>query len=64
MKKALISLSGGLDSTVLLSNLLSNGYEVEAVTFFYGSKHNPYENEAAEKIAALYNIPLQKMDIY
>lgn len=40
MKKAIISLSGGLDSTMLLMKLLSEGYEVKAYSFDYGQKHD------------------------
>lgn len=40
MKKAVISLSGGLDSTCLLLELLSKGYEVRAYGFNYGQKHS------------------------
>ena len=40
MKKAVISLSGGLDSTCLLLELLSQGYEVRAYGFDYGQKHS------------------------
>lgn len=38
--KAIISLSGGLDSTMLLMTLLSNGKEVKAYSFDYGQKHD------------------------
>ena len=38
-KKAVISLSGGLDSTMLLMTLLSERYEVRAYAFDYGQKH-------------------------
>lgn len=38
--RAVISLSGGLDSTMLLMHLLSNGMEVRAYSFDYGQKHN------------------------
>lgn len=38
-KKAVISLSGGLDSTMLLMTLLSGDYEVRAYAFDYGQKH-------------------------
>lgn len=38
-KKAVISLSGGLDSTMLLMRLLAQGYEVKAYSFNYGQKH-------------------------
>jgi 7-cyano-7-deazaguanine synthase len=36
---AVISLSGGLDSSCLLIRLLSLGYEVHGVSFDYGQKH-------------------------
>lgn len=39
-KKAVVSLSGGLDSTCLLLKLLSEGYEVRAFGFNYGQKHS------------------------
>lgn len=39
-KKAVISMSGGLDSTCLAVNLLSEGYQVKAYAFDYGQKHN------------------------
>ena len=39
MKKAVISLSGGMDSTGLLVHLLSEGYEVYCLSFYYGQKH-------------------------
>ena len=39
--KAVISLSGGLDSTMLLMWLLGNGYkEIKAYSFDYGQKHD------------------------
>lgn len=40
MKKAVLSLSGGLDSTCLLIHLLQKGYEVTCVSFNYGQKHS------------------------
>jgi len=39
MKKAVLSLSGGMDSSSLLLHLLANGYEVTALGFNYGQKH-------------------------
>lgn len=65
MKKAILSLSGGLDSTTLLAWLLQkHEYSVAGcVSFRYGSKHNQYENAAAEYIANHYQVPLQKVEI-
>ena len=45
--KVILSLSGGLDSAVLLASLFAKGHEVLAVTFDYGSKHGDYEIQAA-----------------
>jgi 7-cyano-7-deazaguanine synthase len=39
MKQAVLSLSGGMDSSSLLLHLLANGYEVTALGFDYGQKH-------------------------
>jgi len=39
MKKAVLSLSGGMDSTCLLIHLLSKGFEVKAYSFDYGQRH-------------------------
>lgn len=39
MKKAVLSLSGGMDSSTLLIHLLANGYQVTALGFDYGQKH-------------------------
>ena len=38
-KYAVLSLSGGLDSSTLLLHLLANDYEVTALSFDYGQKH-------------------------
>ena len=38
-KQAVLSLSGGMDSSTVLLNLLSNDYEVVALSFDYGQKH-------------------------
>lgn len=38
--RAVISLSGGLDSTCLLLHLLAQGMEVRAYSFYYGQKHD------------------------
>jgi 7-cyano-7-deazaguanine synthase len=38
-KQAVLSLSGGLDSSTLLLHLLANDYEVTALSFDYGQKH-------------------------
>lgn len=40
IKKGVISLSGGLDSTCLLMSMLAIGMEVKAYSFSYGQKHS------------------------
>ena len=62
-KKAILALSGGMDSATLLAWLLHQGFAVEAVSFDYGSKHNSHERLMAEAFAAHYNVPLHKIDL-
>ena len=38
-KQAVLSLSGGMDSSTVLLHLLANDYQVTAVGFDYGQKH-------------------------
>src|SRR6185369_12591715 len=49
-QKAVVLLSGGLDSTTTLAIALSEGFEVYALTFRYGQRH-AVEIEAARRIA-------------
>lgn len=49
-RKAVMALSGGVDSTTVLAWLLVNGYDVSCVSFVYGSKHNRYELQCAEAV--------------
>lgn len=60
--KAIVSLSGGMDSATVLAEALDQGREVQAVSFYYGSKHNPFENAQAERIAAHYGVPWRLLD--
>ncbi|MEZ5690970.1 MAG: 7-cyano-7-deazaguanine synthase QueC [Rickettsiales bacterium] len=50
-KKAVLLLSGGLDSTTVLAMAKEQGFSVHALSFSYGQRHN-YELSAAKKIAA------------
>lgn len=54
--KGLVLYSGGLDSTVVLYDALSKGYDITALTFKYGQRHE-HEVECAKKIANSLNIP-------
>ena len=49
---AVIVLSGGMDSAVLLAHELSLGTAVAALSFDYGSKHNPCELPMAREMCA------------
>lgn len=49
-KYAVISLSGGMDSSTLLLKLLSEGYEVTALSFDYGQKHKVELERATELV--------------
>jgi 7-cyano-7-deazaguanine synthase len=55
MKKAVLSLSGGMDSSSLLLHLLANGYEVTALGFDYGQKHK-VELERATDLVKYINL--------
>jgi 7-cyano-7-deazaguanine synthase len=49
-KKAIVLLSGGIDSATTLAIAKDSGYEVYAISFRYGQRHH-FEIEAAKKIA-------------
>lgn len=53
-KQAVLSLSGGMDSSTLLLHLLANGYEVTCLSFDYGQKHN-VELERAKELVKYLN---------
>lgn len=48
MTDCVLVFSGGMDSTVLLADLLQQGKTVQAISFDYGSKHNSRELPMAE----------------
>lgn len=60
-KKAVLSLSGGMDSSTLLLHLLANGYEVTALGFDYGQKHR-VELERAKSLVEYLNGCSQKTE--
>jgi 7-cyano-7-deazaguanine synthase len=53
-KQAVLSLSGGMDSSTLLLHLLANDYDVTALSFDYGQKHR-IELERAQSLVAYVN---------
>ncbi|QIB26507.1 7-cyano-7-deazaguanine synthase QueC [Caloranaerobacter azorensis] len=55
MKKAVILLSGGLDSTTCMGIAQNEGYELYPISFDYKQRHRK-ELEAAKKIAEYYNV--------
>lgn len=61
--KIIVSLSGGLDSCVLLSEIINQDKKVRAVGFIYGSCHNKYEIKASENIAKHFKIPIEFIDV-
>lgn len=65
MKKAIILLSGGLDSATILEIAKKEGYECHALSFSYGQKHE-IELESAKNIAQTQNVAshnIAKIDV-
>ncbi len=60
MKKAVVLLSGGLDSAVALYLARSQGYEVYALSFNYGQRHDTELNHA-QKIAEKAGVQAHKV---
>jgi len=62
-KQAVLSLSGGMDSSTLLLHLLAESYEVTALSFDYGQKHN-IELERAQALVNYINSHSRYEDEY
>jgi 7-cyano-7-deazaguanine synthase len=62
-KQAVLSLSGGMDSSTLLLRLLADGYEVTALSFDYGQKHN-VELERAQSLVNYLNSQCTENNCY
>jgi len=60
VKKAVILLSGGLDSTTTLVIAQNSGFKLFGLTFRYGQRHK-FEIVAAQKIAQAYNLADHKI---
>ena len=67
-KKAVLSLSGGMDSSTVLLHLLAHDYEVTAVSFNYGQKHNIELERAQQLIDYLkengYSVKYQEITLF
>jgi 7-cyano-7-deazaguanine synthase len=50
MKRAVVLLSGGIDSTTTLAIAIADGYEASALSFDYGQRHQ-IEMEAARRVS-------------
>ncbi|MBN2189297.1 MAG: 7-cyano-7-deazaguanine synthase QueC [Chitinispirillaceae bacterium] len=59
MKKAIILLSGGIDSATCAAIARRKGYRLYALSFNYGQRHS-VELKAAEKVASLLNMAEHK----
>jgi len=67
-KQAVLSLSGGMDSSTVLLHLLAHDYEVTAVSFNYGQKHNIELARAQELVDYLkengHNVNYQEITLF
>ena len=62
MPKAVVLLSGGLDSTVTLALALADGFEVTALSFRYGQRHTK-ELDSARRVCIHYGIEHTIVDL-
>lgn len=62
MKKILVMLSGGVESSALVQNAITNYYDVECLHVVYNEKTR-IEGKHARKIADYYKVPYSEMRI-
>jgi 7-cyano-7-deazaguanine synthase len=60
MKKAVILLSGGIDSATCAAIARHQGYKLYALSFDYGQRHS-VELKAAKRVAAFFNVAGHKI---
>lgn len=60
MKKAVVLLSGGLDSTTCMAIVKSEGYEIYPISFEYGQRHSR-ELECAKRVAKYFKVEEHKI---
>lgn len=53
--KAIVLLSGGLDSTTVMAIAKHAGFEIYSLSFYYGQRHS-FELEAARKVAEAFGV--------
>ncbi len=58
--KAIVLLSGGLDSATTLAIAIKEGYECRCMTFRYGQRHS-LEVEAAERVADAFGVKVHRL---
>ncbi len=59
-KKAVVLLSGGLDSTTLLAYAIDKGFDCHTISFSYGQRHE-VELACAKNVASLYDVTEHKV---
>lgn len=59
-KKAVVLLSGGLDSTTVVAKAMAEGYRVYALSFDYGQRHD-VELDAARRVAKAFAVAEHKI---
>ena len=62
MQKAVVILSGGMDSTTLLYDAINQGFEVYALSFNYNQKHKK-ELDVAKMTCESLGVPHKIMDL-
>src|SRR5688572_1153132 len=62
MEQIVVIYSGGMDSTVLLYHLSTEGFEVTALSVNYGQRHHK-ELERAAVICSKLNVPHEVVDL-